>query len=97
LQAAQRSPEGVQLRFIGIFLALREFEGLKHLFHFLQAFAQGFNDPVHLLDRILNGLRRSLPAVGPWFPGFSIWDDGLRFEFGRGVIGSHSIGWWLAG
>jgi len=54
LKAVQGTPEGLDFVFIGIFLALSEFETFENSLHLIKRFAQRFDDLVHLFDGLLD-------------------------------------------
>ena len=57
LQLFQRATKRFDFPFIGILLALCQLEGFQDFFHFLEALAKHFNDPIHFFDGSLYGGR----------------------------------------
>jgi hypothetical protein len=57
LEMAQRAAELFDFLLVRIFLALGEFQRFEHFFHVVQRLAKGFDNPIDVVDGMLNGSR----------------------------------------
>jgi hypothetical protein len=93
LQLAQQPAEGINLAFVGEFLAFGEFDQLQSILHLIKRLFQRFDDLRHFADRLADGC-----IVRPG--GARRGNNGLKFlprrcescrEFGRA---DRWCGWW---
>ncbi|SPE59034.1 hypothetical protein SBV1_2980008 [Verrucomicrobia bacterium] len=83
VQLPDRAPQGFDFPFVGVFLALGQFERFKHFFHVVEGFAQGHEDLVDLVDGLLNGRRRGRLGRGESSLGAGrLLSPGLRHGWG---------------
>ena len=83
---AQRAAKCLNFPFVSVLLALRKFQSFEHFFHVVERVAKRINDPIHLIDGLLNRGGRSGLPLGK-----------RRFRFSRspGRFSADILGlWW---
>ena len=77
---------GLNFPFVSVLLAFREFQSFEHFFHVVERVAKRINNPIHLIDGLLNRGRRS---------GFPLGKRRFRFSRSRSRFSADILSlWW---